>query len=110
MTSLNYAIFGKPFTLQGTFRVLLRMTPFHLDRLDYDEVAECGAATSASELRKLIAKASSLQFVDFGNGLIGLHGECSDFHFCAVPEQEEPVGMEPNRGVDSENSNPEDIF
>jgi hypothetical protein len=109
MTSLNYGVFGKPFNLEGAFRVL-RMESFPSENLDYDEVAECGTATSASELRALIAMAKSLQFVDFGNGLIGLHAECDGFMFCVVPEFGESGITEDQRPTQLENSDDEEPF
>jgi hypothetical protein len=109
MTSLNYGVFGKPFNLEGTFRVL-RMESLPSENLYYDEVAECGAATNANELRPLIAMAKSLQFVDFGNGLIGLHAECDGFMCCVVPEFKESGITDDQRPPQSENSDDEEIF
>jgi hypothetical protein len=54
------------------------------ENLYYDEVLECGKLNNSYELKVLIATAQSLQFVDFGNGLVGIYGECDGFHFCAV--------------------------
>ena len=105
MSSLNYAIFSEPFNLDGTFRVL-RMTGFPTEPFYYDEVAECGTATNATQLTELIATANSLRFADFGNGLLGVYGECSDFHFCAVPEHT----TEHKGEFLTETLNQEDIF
>ena len=109
MTSLNYGVFGKPFSLEGAFRVL-QMESLPSGNFYYDEVAEFGAATNANELRPLIAMAKSLKFVDFGNGLIGLHAECDGFMFCVVPELEESGIREDQRPTQLENSDDEEIF
>lgn len=105
MTSNNYAVYGHGFSLEGTFR-LLRTTALP-EPLVYDEVVDCGTITNPNELKESIAKAKSLRFVDFGNGLRGLHGECDGFHFCAVHEHKESVMIAP---ATSEKSDPEDIF
>lgn len=109
MGSLNYGVFGKPFSLEGAFRVL-RMESLPSGNFYYDEVAECGAATNATDLRALIAKANSLRFVDFGNGLIGLHGECDGFMFCVVREFGESGITEEQRPTQLENSDEEEPF
>jgi len=110
MSSNNYAVYGKRLSLEGTFRVL-RMADAHPEPpLDYDEVDECGAATNANELRSLIAMAKSLQFVDFGNGLIGLHAECDGFMFCVVPELGESGPTDDQRPPQSENADQEEVF
>jgi hypothetical protein len=77
------------------------------ENLYYDEVAECGVSTNSHELNALIATAQSLQFVDFGNGLVGICGECDGFHFCAVYEHKKSVMTAP---VASEKSGQDDIF
>ena len=84
MGSLNYGVFGKPFNLQGTFRVL-RLKSLPSENLYYDEVVESGVSTNSHELKVLIATAQSLQFVDFGNGL--LVREDSGSYFANQPEK-----------------------
>ena len=109
MSSNNYAVYGKQFSLEGNFRVL-RMTDSRSEPpLDYEEV-ECAAKTNSSELKALIGTANILQFVDFGNGLSGLFAECDGFMFCVVPEFGESGTKEPDRGAHSESSDTEDIF
>jgi hypothetical protein len=109
MGSLNYGVFGKPFNLQGTFRVL-RMKNLPSKILYYDEVAESGFSTDSNELKALIAIAQSLQFVDFGNGLSGIYARCDGFHFCAVHEHKESAIRRPERDFIPENLDKEDIF
>jgi hypothetical protein len=108
MGSLNYGVFGKPFNLQGTFRVL-RLKSLPSENLYYDEVAESGVSTNSHELKVLIATAQSLQFVDFGNGLVGIYGECDGFHFCAVSTQRSAT-TEHERDFIPENLDKEEIF
>jgi hypothetical protein len=105
MGSNNYAVFGPKLNLEGIFRVL-RMKSLPSETLYYDEVAECGVPTNSLELKALIATAQSLQFVDFGNGLVGIYGECDGFQFCAVYEQKELVMTLP---VTSEKSDRGDL-
>jgi hypothetical protein len=109
MTSLNYAIFSEPFNIDGSFRVL-RLTGFPSEPLYFDEVAECGTATSETELRALVARANSLRFADFGNGLRGFYAECGDFNFCAVPAPEHRAITEPKPACHTEETGKEDIF
>ena len=108
MSSNNYAVFGENFSLEGAFRVL-RMETFPSANLDYDEVAECGVSTHSGELRELIAKANSLRFADFGNGLRGVYAQCAEFHFCVVPEVTQETITEPKPKCHSEHSD-EEIF
>jgi len=109
MSSNNYAVYEKRFSLEGTFRVL-RMTNSRSEPpLDYEEV-ECATKATSGELKSLIATAHSLQFVDFGNGLRGLYAECDGFQFCVVPELEESGITEHQRPTQLENSDEEDIF
>jgi hypothetical protein len=109
VSSNNYAVYGPRFSLEEAFRVL-RMKSLPSGNFYYDEIAECGVVTSASELKSLIGTAHSLQFVDFGNGLTGLHAECDGFMFCAVPEFKESGMKVPERGTHSESFDPEEIF
>jgi hypothetical protein len=109
MSSNNYAVFGKKFSLEGAFRVL-RMENFPSEHLDHEDVAECGVLTVSSELKAMISMATSLRFVDFGNGLMGLYAECAEFHFCVVPEETQETLTEPRSGFHSENFDKEDIF
>jgi hypothetical protein len=109
MSSNNYAIYGKRFSLEGTFRVL-RMTDSRSEPpLDYEEV-ECATKANSSGLRALIAKANYLRIADFGNGLLGLYAECDDSHFCAVREHTQPGVTEEEREFHSEHLDGEDIF
>src|SRR5580704_6570019 len=96
MGSNNYAVFGPKLNLDGTFRVL-RMKTLPSEHLYYDEVAECGVSTNSLELKALIAIAQSLQFVDFGNGLLGIYAEGRDLHFCAIREPERSAISKPER-------------
>lgn len=109
MTSLNYAIFSERFNLAGNFRVL-RRTGFPSEPLYYDEVVDCGTATSETELRALVAQANCLRMADFGNGLRGIYGECADFHFCVVPAPEHRAITEPKPVCHTEETDEEDIF
>jgi hypothetical protein len=109
VSSNNYAVYGKRFSLEGTFHVL-RMTGYRSEPpLDYEEV-ECATKATSSELRALIAIARTVQDVDFGNGLRGIYGECDGFVFCVVPDREESGVTEDQWRTQLENSDPEDIF
>jgi hypothetical protein len=104
---LNYGVFGKPFNLQGRFRVL-RMKRLPSEKFYYEEVAECGVPTNTNELKSLIATAQTLQIVDFGNGLLGIYAEGKELHFCVVPElRESRTDQQP---TPFESSDQEDIF
>jgi hypothetical protein len=48
--------------------------------------------------------------VDFGNGLLGVYAERSDFHFCVVPEHEQQATREHNREFHADDLDKEDIF
>jgi hypothetical protein len=106
MGSLNYGVFGPKFSLEGAFRVL-RMESFPSGTFYFDEILECGTLIDSHELKALITTAESLQFVDFGNGLLGIYGECEGFHFCATYEHKKSVTTAP---VASEKSDRGDIF
>ncbi len=109
MSSNNYAVYGKGFSLEGNFRVL-RMTDSPSEPpLDYEEV-ECATKTNSSELKALIGTANILQFVDFGNGLSGLFAECDGFLFCVVPVLGESVTTEHQRPAQLEHSDDEEPF
>jgi hypothetical protein len=94
MSSNNYAVLGQKFNLQGSFLVV-RMEDFQSEMPDLLDIEDGGISTHPRELKALIAEANSLQFVDFGNGHIGLFAECPEFAFCAVRGQERSVGSEP---------------
>jgi hypothetical protein len=109
MSSNNYGVFGKKFSLEGAFRVL-RIETFPSENLDHEDVTECGVLTVSSDLKTMMSMATSLRFVDFGNGLMGLYAECAEFHFCVVPEDTQDATTEPKPGFHLENSDKEDIF
>lgn len=109
MSPNNYAVFGNKFSLEGAFRVL-RMETFPSDNLNHEDVAECGVLTVSSDLKAMMSVATSLRFVDFGNGLMGLYAECAELQFCVVPEETQETITEPKPGSHSENSDKEDIF
>ena len=100
---------GNHSAFRGTFRVS-RMQSLPSRNLYYDEVADCGVSTNATDLRTLISTAQSLQFVDFGNGLTGICAVSDEFTVCAVPDLEESGMKEPKPGFHSDNSDQEDIF
>jgi hypothetical protein len=109
MASNNYAVLGPSFDLTRMFRVL-RIEGSHPDPVDYNEVSEGGTPTNSTGFKGLIATASALRFVDFGNGLIGLFLQCGDCQVFVVDENDGPAMMNPNPGAHPEPLDPEEIF